>query len=46
MLRSKSIAPQNDRDFIENILYIWSKFDDPSLKGSRVIAQDTQVIDI
>ena len=31
--RSRSIAPQNNRDHNQRILHLWSKFGDPSLKA-------------
>ena len=31
--RSRSIAPQNNRDLNQGILHLWSKFGDPSLNG-------------
>ena len=33
------ISPQNNRDLNQGLLHFWSKFGDPSLKGSRVIAR-------
>ena len=37
--RSRSISPQNNRDLNQGPLHLWSKFGDPSLNGSRVIAR-------
>ena len=36
---SMSIAPQNNWGLDQCILHMWSKFGDPNLKGSRVIAR-------
>ena len=36
--RSRSITPKNNRDLYQGLLHLWSKFGDPSLNGSRVIA--------
>ena len=36
---SRSIRPQNKRDLNQGPLHIWSKFGDPSLNGSWVIAR-------
>ena len=35
--RSRSIAPQNNRDLNQVILHPWSKFDDPTLNGLWVM---------
>ena len=43
--RSKSIAPQNNRDLNQGILHLWSKFGDPSLNGWWVIALTNLVTD-
>ena len=40
--RSRSIAPQNNRDLNQGLLHLWSKFGDPSLNGSRVIARTSK----
>ena len=40
--RSWSIAPQNNRDLNQGLLHLWSKFGDPSLNGSQVIAQTSK----
>ena len=37
--RSRSTAPQNNRDLNQGILHLWSKFGGPSLKGWWVIAR-------
>ena len=37
--RSRLIVPQNNRDLNQGLLHLWSKFDDPSLKGLWVIAR-------
>ena len=34
-----SIGPQNNRDLNQGLLHLWSKFGDPSLNRSRVIAR-------
>ena len=39
---SSSINPQNNRDFNQGILHIWSKFGVPSLNGWWVIARQAQ----
>ena len=43
--RSKSIAPQNNRDLNQGILHLWSKFGDPSLNGWWVIERTNLVTD-
>ena len=40
--RSTSIAPQNKRDLNQGILYLWSKFGDPSLNGWWVMVRTIQ----
>ena len=40
--RSRSIAPQNNRDLNQGLFQLWSKFCDPSLNGSRVITQTSK----
>ena len=40
--RSRSITPQNNRDLNQGLLHLWSKFGDPSLNGSRVIARTSK----
>ena len=40
--RSRSISPQNNRDLNQGLLHLWSKFGDPSLNGSRVIARTSK----
>ena len=40
--RSRSTATQNNRDLNKAILHIWSKFVDPSLNGSPVIARTSK----
>ena len=40
--RSRSIAPQNDRDLNQIVLHIWSKFEDRSLNGFWVIARTSK----
>ena len=37
--RSRSIAPQNNRDLNQGILHLWSKFFGLSLNGWRIIAR-------
>ena len=37
-----SIAPRNNRDLNQHLLHLWSKFGDPGLNGSRVIAQTSK----
>ena len=41
-LEDQSIAPQNNRDLNQVVLHLWSKFGDPNLNGSRVIAQTSK----
>ena len=38
-LNSRSIAPQNDRDFNQRLSHLWSKFGDTSLNGRWVITR-------
>ena len=40
--RSKSIAPQNNRDLNQGVLHRWSQFRDPSLNGSQVIMRPSK----
>ena len=40
--QSRSIAPQNNRDLNQGLLHLWSKFGDPSLNGSQVIARTSK----
>ena len=37
--RSRSITPQNNRDLNQGILHLWTKFGDPHLNWSRVMAR-------
>ena len=37
-LKVKVNCPQNNRDLNQSLLHLWSKFGDPSLNGSQVIA--------
>ena len=39
---SMSITPQNNRDLNLVVLCLWSKFGDPTLNGSRVIARTSK----
>ena len=39
--RSRSIAPQNNKDLCQVVFHLWSEFGDPSLNGSQVIAGTT-----
>ena len=43
--RSRSIAPQHNRDLNQGLLHHWSKFCDPSLNGWWVIARTNLVTD-
>ena len=36
------LPPQNNRDINQGLLHLWSKFGDPSLNGSRVIARTSK----
>ena len=38
----KVYSPQNNTDFNQGVLHLWSKFGDPSLNGSWVIAQTSK----
>ena len=40
--RSRSIAPQNNKDLNRVILHLWSKFGDPNLNGSQVIVRTSK----
>ena len=40
--RSRSITCKNNRDLNQDLLHLWSKFGDPTLNGSRVIAQTSK----
>ena len=42
--RSRLIALKNIRDLYQGLLYLWSKFGDPSLKGSWVIVRKSMWI--
>ena len=39
---SRPIAPQNNRDLNQGLLHLWSKFGDPSLNWSQVIARPSK----
>ena len=43
--KSQSIVPQNNRDLNQGLLHLWSKFGDPSLNRSWVIARTNLVTD-
>ena len=43
--RLRSIAPQNNKDFNQGILHLWSKLGGPSLNGWWVIAPTNLVTD-
>ena len=40
--RSRSIAPQNNRDLNQGLLYLWSQFGDPHSNRSQVIMRTSQ----